>query len=58
MALVNDGAVRTDVCTSLNPKEMQQAYEIRAALEEVGRRAAAQVNASTAEGQKNATSTS
>lgn len=28
MALANDGAVRTDVCTSLNPKEMQQAYEI------------------------------
>jgi len=43
MALSNHGAERTDAGTSLNPKEMQQAYEIRAALEEVGGRAAAPV---------------
>ena len=43
MALSNHGSERTDVGLSLNPKEMQQAYEIRAALEEVGGRAAAPV---------------
>jgi hypothetical protein len=42
MVLSNDGE-RTDVSISLNPKEMQQAYEIRAALEEVAGRAAASV---------------
>ena len=40
MVLSNDGE-RPDVSISLNPKEMQQAYEIRAALEEVAGRAAA-----------------
>jgi serine phosphatase RsbU (regulator of sigma subunit) len=43
MALANHDAERTDAGISLNPKEMQQAYEIRAALEEVGGRAAARV---------------
>ena len=43
MALSNHGAGRTDADISLNAKEMQQAYEIRAALEEVGGRAAARV---------------
>ena len=43
MALSDDGAERTDAGISLNPTEMQQAYEIRAALEEVGGRAAASV---------------
>lgn len=43
MALSKHSAERTDAGISLNPKEMQQAYEIRAALEEVGGRAAAQV---------------
>ena len=43
MALSNHRAERTDAGLSLNPKEMLQAYEIRAALEEVGGRAAAQV---------------
>jgi len=41
MVLSNYGAERTDAATSLNAKEMQQAYEIRAVLEEVGGRAAA-----------------
>jgi serine phosphatase RsbU (regulator of sigma subunit) len=43
MTLPNHGGERTDAGISLNPKEMLQAYEIRAALEEVGGRAAAQV---------------
>ena len=46
MALSNHSTERTDAGnagTSLNPKEMLQAYEIRAALEEVGGRAAAEV---------------
>lgn len=43
MALPNHGDKRTDAVISLNPKDMLQAYEIRAALEEVGGRAAAQV---------------
>ena len=43
MALSNHVADRTDAGISLNLKEMQQAYEIRAALEEVGGRAAAEV---------------
>ena len=43
MLLSNHGAERADVYISLNPKEMQQAYEIRAALEEVAGRAAAPV---------------
>ena len=44
MALSNHGAFeRKDVGISVNPKETQQAYEIRAALEEVGGRAAARV---------------
>jgi serine phosphatase RsbU (regulator of sigma subunit) len=43
VALPNHSAERTDAGISLNPKEMLQAYEIRAALEEVGGRAAAQV---------------
>jgi len=43
MALSNHGAGTTDAGISQNPKEMQQAYEIRAALEEVGGRAAAPV---------------
>ena len=37
MALSNHGAFeRKDVGISVNPKETQQAYEIRAALEETG----------------------
>jgi sigma-B regulation protein RsbU (phosphoserine phosphatase) len=43
MALPNHSAERADVGISLNPKETLQAYEIRAALEEVGGRAAASV---------------
>ena len=44
MALSNHGAFeRKDAGISVNPKETQQAYEIRAALEEVGGRAAARV---------------
>ena len=43
MALSNRDAKRTNAGMSPNPKEMQDAYEIRAALEEVGGRAAAQV---------------
>ena len=43
MTLSDHGAERTDAGISLNPKEMQQAYEIRAALEEVAGRAAAPV---------------
>ena len=38
MALSNRGAKRTHAGMSPNPKEMQDAYEIRAALEEVGGR--------------------
>ena len=41
MALPDHGAERTGTGISLNSKEMLQAYEIRAALEEVGGRAAA-----------------
>jgi DNA-binding GntR family transcriptional regulator len=43
MALLNRGAKSTNPGISRNPKEMQDAYEIRAALEEVGGRAAARV---------------
>ena len=43
MALSNRGAKRTHAGMSPNPKEMQDAYEIRAALEEVGGRAAARM---------------
>ena len=43
MALSNRSADTTDAGVSVNLKEMHQAYEIRAALEEVGGRAAAQV---------------
>ena len=43
MALSNRSSDKTDTGISLNLKEMHQAYEIRAALEEVGGRAAAQV---------------
>lgn len=43
MVLSNRSADGTDVSISVNLKEMHQAYEIRAALEEVGGRAAAQV---------------
>src|SRR5215469_2408241 len=43
MALSNHGAERTDAGISLDLREMQQAYEIRAALEEVAGRAAAPV---------------
>jgi len=41
MALSNRGATRTNAGMPPNLKEMQDAYEIRAALEEVGGRAAA-----------------
>ena len=43
MALSNHGAERKDAGIFTNPKEMLQAYEIRAPLEEVGGRAAASV---------------
>jgi len=43
MTLSNRGAKRTHAGMSPNPKEMQDAYEIRAALEEVGGRAAARM---------------
>jgi len=43
MALSNRGAKRTNAGMPPNLKEMQDAYEIRAALEEVGGRAAARV---------------
>ena len=43
MALSNRGATRTNAGMPPNLKEMQDAYEIRAALEEVGGRAAARV---------------
>lgn len=43
MVLSNYGAERTGAGISPNSKEMQQAYEIRAALEEVGGRAAARM---------------
>src|SRR5215469_13764961 len=43
MALSNRGAKRTHAGISPNPKEIQDAYEIRAALEEVGGRAAARM---------------
>jgi serine phosphatase RsbU (regulator of sigma subunit) len=43
MALSNRRAKRANESISPNPKEMQDAYEIRAALEEVGGRAAAPV---------------
>ena len=43
MALSNHGAERMCAGISLNPKEMQEVFEIRAALEEVGGRAAARV---------------
>ena len=41
MALSNHTAARTDAGIPLNTKEMQPAYEIRTALEEVGGRAGA-----------------
>ena len=41
MASSNRGAKRTNAGVPPSPKEMQDAYEIRAALEEVGGRAAA-----------------
>ena len=43
MVLSNRNAKRVNAGMSPNPKEMQDAYEIRAALEEVGGRGAAQV---------------
>src|SRR5262249_572135 len=43
MSLSSHGVKRADAGISLNPKEMLQAYEIRAALEEVGGRPAATV---------------